>query len=95
MEIKTEDVEQFFHGMPDEEIRENWINIRVPCSCFHCRKRLDRDCKKIEGKLTDWLLSHYCGLYQDCEFAKLWKGTAYKTMSQLSGKDDDLKHKNK
>lgn len=90
MEIKTEDVEQFFHGMSDEEIRDNWINIKVPRSCFYCRKRLDGGCKKIEGKLTDWLLSHYCGLYQDCALAALWKeasadGTAYKNMSWLSG----------
>ena len=55
MEIKTEDVEYFFHGMSDEEIRDNWINIKVPRSCFHCRKRLDGGCKKIEGKLTQRL----------------------------------------
>ena len=90
MEIKTEDVEYFFHGMSDEEIRDNWINIKVPRSCFHCRKRLDGGCKKIEGKLTDWLLSHYCGLYQDCALAALFfffffYGTAYKIMSWLSG----------
>lgn len=76
--------------MSDEEIRDNWINIKVPRSCFHCRKRLDGGCKKIEGKLTDWLLSHCCGLYQDCALAALWKeasadGTAYKIMSWLSG----------
>lgn len=89
MEIYTDDVEQFFYGTHDDEIRDNWINIKVPCSCFHCRKRLDEGCKKVKGKLTDWLLSHYCGLYQDCALSKLWKessedGTAYNIMSQLS-----------
>lgn len=89
MEIKTENVEHFFKGMSDEQIRDNWINIKVPCSCFHCRKRLDGGCKKVEGKLTDWLLSHYCGLYQGSTLAELWKeasadGTAYGVMSQLT-----------
>ena len=89
MEIYTDDVEQFFYGTPDDEIRDNCINIKVPCSCFHCRKRLDECCKKVKGKLTDWLLSHYCGLYQDCALAKLWKessedGTAYNILSHLS-----------
>lgn len=42
---------------------------------------------KVKDKLTDWLLSHYYGLYQGCALAELWKkasvdNTVYGVMSQ-------------